>query len=142
MKKTIIVKTAITTFTLLTLAGSGCSDDKGNNNPQLAALCNQLDAKQAELDCKVAVLKKECASGDTACNTKKDADLQACSSATLSSNTMSTTSTSTGTAVGGEIVTRKSACAGMGFVPPGVGSASGTSTTTSTSSSTVTVTSN
>ncbi|MGZ3659897.1 MAG: hypothetical protein ACXVCK_07365 [Bdellovibrionota bacterium] len=64
------ILTVITTIGLLSLAGSGCSsDDKGS--AATAALCAQLNAKQGELDCKVAALSTNCAANDTACmNTK------------------------------------------------------------------------
>jgi len=117
------ILTVVVTLGLLTLAGSGCSDndDKGSA-AMVAGLCAQLDSKQNELDCKVAALGTTCGATDTACATSKQSALDACNSLTTANWTS----------------TRTSACAGMfGTTVSGTS----TSTSTSTDSSTATVTS-
>ena len=81
---------AIATLGLLALTGPGCSDDKGGGQMN-AALCQQLNAKQNELDCKVAALGESCASADTACNNKKASDLAICNNITTANWTSSRT---------------------------------------------------
>jgi hypothetical protein len=106
--------TAIATIGLLVLSGTGCSD-KDSGSAALAGLCGQLDAKQNELDCKVAALGETCATGNTTCMATKQADLAKCDS--LSSANFTSTRTSLCTAA------------------PATGSASSTGTTTATATS-------
>lgn len=82
---------ALTTIGLLALSGSGCSSDKDSDAAR-ASLCSQLDAKQNELDCKVAALEIVCASGDATCVTNKQASLAKCNSLTTANWTSTRTS--------------------------------------------------
>lgn len=109
-----IATTVLVTGGLLFLAGSGCSDDDKNAQLQQAALQARLNAKEAELKCKVAALSIECKTGDTSCTDNRAKALAECdrlaaeaeknlgggATTTTVTNTGSNTSTSTNTGTG------------------------------------------
>jgi|GEM_PF-5456796 len=102
-----LAATVITVFGLLFVVGSGCS--KGDKAAKMLAqqLRAELDAKQKEMDCKVAVLSKTCSGPTATCDKEKTDGLAACSAAAASATSVNTstgssttTATSTGSSTG------------------------------------------
>jgi hypothetical protein len=85
-----LTMTVIAVFGLVFVIGTGCSDKDDSSKMLAAQLKAELDVKQKELDCKVGVLAKTCASGDTTCDKTKVDGLAACTAAAASATAVKT----------------------------------------------------
>lgn len=111
-----LTMTVITVFGLLFVIGSGCGDKDKGAQMLAASLKAELDAKQKELDCKVAVLSKTCSGPTATCDKDKTDGLAACSAAAASATSVSTsTGSTTGTATGTTTTSATDTSSGIGI---------------------------
>lgn len=113
MKSKYLAMTVVIVGGLLFLAGGGCSKKDKAAQMEAARLRSLLDAKEAELECRVKALGTECKEGDTGCTEARAKALAECDkiaaeaekkfgiSTTTVTNTGTSTSTSTSTEAGG-----------------------------------------
>lgn len=110
-----LTMTVITVFGLLFVIGSGCGDKDKDAQMLAASLRAELDAKQKEMDCKVAALTKTCVGLTATCDKEKTDGLAACNAAAKAGATSSGSATGTGTGTGTGTATATDTSSGIGI---------------------------